>query len=122
MESRLHALLSMSNLHLVGYSDVDWGGDLDQRKATSDYAFLLSNGAISWSTKKQSYIALSTIESEYVTCSAAVQEGVYLKRFIVGLGIVARASESVTIHCNSMDALAYAKDPKYHGKTKHIDI
>ena len=111
-----------SDLCLVGYSDADWGGDLDQRKSTFGYAFLLSNGAISWSTKKQSYIALSTIESEYVVCSAAIQEGVWLRRFITELGIVARALEPITIHCNSMAAFAYAKDPKYHGKTKHIDI
>lgn len=65
-----------SDLRLIGYSDADWGGDLDERKATSGYAFLLNNGAISWSNKKQSCIALSTMESEYVACSAAVQEGV----------------------------------------------
>ena len=52
----------------------------------------------------------------------AVQEGVWLRRFITELGIVARASEPVTIHCNSMATLAYTKDPKYHGKTKYINI
>ena len=58
-----------SDLYLVGYSDADWGGDLDQHKSTSGYAFLLSNGAISWSSQKQSCITLSTMESEYVACS-----------------------------------------------------
>ena len=58
-----------SDLRLVGYSDTDWGGDVDQCKSTSGYAFLLSNGAISWSSKKQSCITLSTMESEYVACS-----------------------------------------------------
>ena len=62
------------------------------------------------------------MESEYVTCSTAVQEGVWLKRFITKLGIVACASETITIYCDNIATLAYAKDPKYHGKTKHINI
>ena len=61
-----------SDLCLVGYSDADWGGDLDQRKSTSGYTFLLNNGVISLSSKKQSYIVLSTMESEYVACLAVV--------------------------------------------------
>ena len=62
------------------------------------------------------------MESEYATCSATVPEGVWLRRFIAELGIVTCASVLVTIYCDRMVALTYAKDPKYHGKTKHIDI
>jgi hypothetical protein len=70
------------DLRLVGYSDADWGGNIDERKLTSRYAFLLNNGIITWSSKKQSCIALSTMVAEYVACSAAVQEAVWLKRFL----------------------------------------
>ncbi|CAL5374326.1 unnamed protein product [Camellia sinensis] len=111
-----------SDLHLVGYCDADWGGDLDERKSTSGYAFMLSDGAISWSSKKQSCIALSTMEAEFVACSSAVQEAVWLRRFLQHLDVVTHTSDPVTIHCDSMAALAYAKDPKYHGRTKHIDV
>ena len=76
-----------SDLCLVGYSDADWGGDLDQRKSTFGYAFLLSNGAMSWSRKKQSCIGLSTMESEYVACLAVVQEGVWLRSSSQGLAL-----------------------------------
>uniref|UniRef100_A0A2N9GDW0 Reverse transcriptase Ty1/copia-type domain-containing protein n=1 Tax=Fagus sylvatica TaxID=28930 RepID=A0A2N9GDW0_FAGSY len=62
------------DLRLRGYSDADWAGDLDERKSTSGYTFLLGGGAITWCSKKQSCVALSTMESEYVACSAAVQE------------------------------------------------
>jgi hypothetical protein len=110
------------DLRLVGYSDADWGGNIDERKSTSGYVFLLNNGAITWSSKKQSCIALSTMEAEYVACLAAVQEAVWLRRFLQHLEIVRDALNPVTIHCDSMAALAYAKDPKYHGRTKHIDI
>lgn len=111
-----------TNLRLIGYSDADWGSDLDERKSTSGYAFLLNNGAITWSSKKQSCIALSTMEAEYIVCSSAVQEAVWLRRFFQHLGVVTETSDPVTVHCDSMAALAYSKDPKYHGKTKHIDI
>jgi len=110
------------DLRLVGYSDADWGCNIDEHKSTSGYAFLLNNGAITWSSKKQSCIALSTMEAEYVACSAAVQEVVWLRRFLQHLEIVRDALDPLTIHCDSTAALAYAKDPKYHGRTKHIDI
>jgi|UniRef100_A0A2N9FJA2 hypothetical protein len=110
-----------SDLRLIGYSDTDWGSDLDEHKSTSGYAFLLNNGAITWSSKKQPCIALSTMEAEYITCSTTVQEAVWLRRFFQHLEVFKDASDPVTIHCDSTTALTYAKDPKYHGKTKHID-
>jgi hypothetical protein len=62
------------DLRLRGYSDADWAGDLDERKSTSGYTFLLGGRAITWCSKKQLCVALSTIESEYVVCSVVVQE------------------------------------------------
>ncbi|XP_030964731.1 secreted RxLR effector protein 161-like [Quercus lobata] len=105
-----------SNLRKIGYSDADWGSDLDDCKFTSRYAFLLNKGTVTWSSKKQSFIALSTVEAKYVTCLAVVQEAVWNHE------VVEDALNLVTVHCDSMSALAYANDSKYHGKTKHIDI
>ena len=62
------------DLCLVGYTDADWGCDLDKQKSTSGYAFLLSQGAISGSSKKHMCIALSTREAKFVAYSAVVQE------------------------------------------------
>ena len=107
---------------MIGYTDTDWGGDPDQHKSTSGYTFLLNDCAISWCSKKQSCIALSMMEVEYVACSSVVQEAVSLKRFLQDLEVVKTAFEPVTLYCDSMASLAYAKDPKYHGKTKHIQI
>lgn len=109
------------NMHLIGYTDADWGGDLDERKSTSGYAFLLSQGAISWSSKKQSCIALSTMEAEFVACSAAVLEAVWLKRFFENLNLDADTEKPVTIYCDSQAAIVYTKDAKYHSKSKHIE-
>jgi hypothetical protein len=107
------------DLRLVAYSDANWGGDPDERKSTSGYAFWLGSGVISWSSKKQSCIALSTMEAEYIACSVAVQEGVWLSRFLKQCSVVTIPMSPVTIYCDSMAALAYSKDPKYPGKTKH---
>ena len=65
-----------SNLTVRGYTDADWAGDGDERKSTSGFVFLLGNRAISWSSKKQSCIALSTMEAEFVALSGTAQEAV----------------------------------------------
>uniref|UniRef100_A0A2N9F3L1 Integrase catalytic domain-containing protein n=1 Tax=Fagus sylvatica TaxID=28930 RepID=A0A2N9F3L1_FAGSY len=70
------------DLRLTSYSDANWASDKDERKSTSGYPFILGGGAVSWYSKKQSCIALSTMESEYVACLVAVQETVWLRRFL----------------------------------------
>uniref|UniRef100_A0A2N9GLJ0 Integrase catalytic domain-containing protein n=1 Tax=Fagus sylvatica TaxID=28930 RepID=A0A2N9GLJ0_FAGSY len=110
------------DLRLIGYSDADWASDKDERKSTSGYAFILGSGAVSWCSKKQSCIALFTMESEYVACSAAIQEAVWLRRFLQRLGVTAHAEDAVLLYSDSTSTLAYAKDPKYHGKAKHIEL
>ena len=107
---------------MTGYSDANWANDKDERKFTSGYAFILGGGAVSWYSKKQSCIALSTMESEYVVCSAAVPEVVWLRRFLQHLGVTTHAEDAVLLYSDSTSALAYAKDPKYHGKAKHIEL
>ena len=62
------------------------------------------------------------MEAKYIAGSAAVQEAVWLRRFLHHLNVVTTINDHMTIHCDSMAALAYVKDPKYHGRTKHIDI
>ena len=57
-----------------------------------------------------------------MACATAVQEAVWLKRFLQRLGIIAHFEEAVTLYYDSTAALAYAKDPKYHGKSKYIEI
>ena len=67
---------------LVGYSDADWAGDLDDRHSTSGNLFLLAGGPVSWLSKKQSTVALSTAEAEYMSLSGATQEAVWLRRLL----------------------------------------
>ena len=75
------------DLWLIGYSDVDCRGDIDQSKSISGYAFLLNDSVILWSSKKQSCVALSTMEFEYVACSIVTQDAVWLRNFLQHLKI-----------------------------------
>ena len=110
----------MEHLELKGYSDADWGGDINDRKSTSGYLFKISNGAISWRSKKQTCVALSTAEAEYVALSAAVQESLWLKQLLYEL--TGTAQSSVTIFEDNQSAIAMTRNPQFHGRSKHIDI
>ena len=65
-------------LDIRGLVDVDWAGDLDQRRSTSGYVFSLFGGAVSWMSKIQSVVALSTTEAEYITATHARKEAIWL--------------------------------------------
>ncbi|XP_075633321.1 secreted RxLR effector protein 161-like [Castanea sativa] len=98
------------DLRLRGYSNADWASDRDENKSTTGYAFLLSGAAISWCSKKQSCISLSTMEFKYVACSAAAQEAVWLKRFFQSLKVTFLADEAVKMYCDSLDQSTHIDD------------
>ena len=105
---------------LIGCSDADWAGDADDCHSTSGNLFLLAGGPISWQSKKQGVVALSTCEAEYVALSAAVQEAIWLKKLLADLGVVPK--QPVVIMEDNQGALTVAKNPIAHTRTKHIDI
>eukprot|EP00253_Pinus_taeda_P023234 PITA_23234 len=106
-------------LDIRGFVDADWAGDLDQRRSTSGYVFNLFGGAVSWMSKKQSVVALSTTEAEYMAATHASKEAVWLQRLWSSMGLVQGA---IRIDCDSQSAIFLAKNPTYHSKTKHIDV
>jgi len=75
-------------LDIHGFVDADWAGDLDQRRSTSGYVFNLFGGAVSWMSKKQSEVALSTTEAEYMVSTHAIKEAVWLQRLCSSMGLV----------------------------------
>ena len=106
---------------LEGYSDADWAGDVDTRRSTSGYAFMMNGGCISWRSKKQRTVALSSTEAEYMALTEAVQEAIWLKAFLCELGEMS-INEAVKIHEDNQGSIALAKNPECHKRTKHIDI
>ena len=69
-------------LEVIGYSDSDFAGCVDSRKSTFGYLFLLEEGAISWKSAKQSVIASSTMEAEFIACYEATIHALWLRNFI----------------------------------------
>ena len=105
-------------LDIHGFVVVDWAGDMDQRRSTSGYVFKLFGGAVSWMSKKQSVVALSTTDAEYMTTTHARKEAVWLQILCSSMGLVQGA---IRIDYDSQSAIFLAKNPAYHSKTKHID-
>ena len=93
----------------VGYSDADWAGDINDRKSTSGYIFQISGAAVTWRSKKQGCVALSTAEAEYVALSSAAQESVWLRRLTSELGSPPQAA--TTIYEDIQSAIAMTKNP-----------
>ena len=73
---------SSKDLTFSGYSDADFGGDIDERNSTSGYSFMIGDTCISWSSRNQTFVALSTAEAEYVALAHACQEGVWLGKLL----------------------------------------
>lgn len=104
---------------LEGYTDADMAGDLDCRKSTSGFVFTFAGGAVSWQSKLQKCVALSTIEAEYIAIAEAGKEMLWLKRFLHELG---QEQTQYVVYCDSQSALDLSKNAMYHSRTKHINI
>src|SRR6266516_1778891 len=103
-----------------GYVDASFDTDLDDSKSQTGYVFLLNGGAVSWCSSKQSVVAGSTCEAEYIAASEAANEGVWMKEFISDLGVIPSASLPMKIFCDNTGAIALAKESRFHKRTKHI--
>ena len=110
------------NLDVVGYSDTDFAGCVDSRKSTSGYIFIMAGGAVSWRSVKQTLIATSTMEAEFVSCFEATTQGVWLKSFITGLRVMDSISRPLRIFCDNSAAVFLVKNNKSGSRSKHIDI
>lgn len=107
-------------LKLQGYSDADWGRDVNTRRSTSGYLCKLGGGTISWRSKRQSIVALSSTEAEYVALSMATQEAIWLRRLLSSIGF--QQSTAVKLFEDNQGAIALSKNPAHHTRTKHIDV
>ena len=112
---------SENSLNLIGYSDSDWGGS-DDRKSISGYCFVLNkNGPlISWKSRKQATVSLSTCEAEYVAVTSAVRESKFLKQLYFDLSNC--AGKTINLFVDNQSAINLANNPVYHQRSKHIDI
>ncbi|KAK1678373.1 hypothetical protein QYE76_039221 [Lolium multiflorum] len=109
-------------LVVTSYTDASWNTDPDDSKSQSGYVFILNGAAVSWASSKQCTVAKSSTESEYIAASEASSEAVWMKRFIVELGVVPSALDPFVIYCDNMGAIANAQEPRSHKRLKHIKL
>jgi hypothetical protein len=83
---------------------------------------MLCGAGISWRSKKQTSVALSTAEAEYIALSGAVQEAVWLRQLASELTSRDKPVKATLIYEDNQSAISLAKNPQFHGRAKHIDI
>ena len=107
------------NFDLIGYSDADYAGCKIDRKSTSGTCQLLGNKLISWSSKKQNSVALSTAEAEYVSIGNYCAQILWIKQQLLDFGL---NYKNISIKCDNTSAINLTKNPVHHSRSKHIEI
>jgi hypothetical protein len=105
---------------LMAYSDSDYARDIDDRKSTSGYVFLLGSGAVAWSSKKQPVVTLSTTEAEFIAAASCACQSVWMHRILEKLGH--EQNKCTVVFCDNSSTINLSKNPVLHAKSKHIDV
>lgn len=106
---------------LCGFTDSDWAGDTLDRKSTTGYVFMLGNSPITWNSRKQPTVALSSTEAEYMSITEGAKEAIWLRRLFSELNFQSSQS-STPIFGDNQGSINLAHNPVYHGRTKHIEV
>ncbi|KAJ3701279.1 hypothetical protein LUZ61_004984 [Rhynchospora tenuis] len=105
---------------LVGYTDSDWCGDIDDRKSTAGFVFYMGDTTFTWVSKKQPIVTLSTCEAEYVAASSCVCHAIWLRKLLKDMNFA--RDQPTEIRVDNKSAIELAKNPVHHERSKHIDI
>lgn len=110
---------------VICYSDADYGGDRVDRKSTTGNLFMLGGGPISWRSRKQTAVATSTTEAEYVALATAAKHAKWLAQLLTDIGYpkyISKNQRTVQIHADNKSAITLVDQPQLNERTKHIDI
>jgi hypothetical protein len=106
-------------VRLVGYTDSDWAGCVSDRKSTSGCCFGLGSTVVSWFSRKQKSVALSSAEAEYMAASQANCEALWLHKMLIGLfGVQLRPT---VIYCDNQSCIKLSENLVFHDRSKHIE-
>ena len=104
----------------TSYCDADHAGNPDNGKSTSGMVIKMGTGAVSWASRLQTIVTLSTTEAEYVSAVSAGQEIIWLRNLFTELGCTLEGPS--TLYIDNQSALQVAKNPEHHGRMKHLDL
>ena len=105
---------------LVGYSDADYAADLDTRRSTTGYIFMINGCTISWSSKRQQTVSVSTTEAEFVAAAEATKEAIWLRKLLSDVGHV--CDGPTLLNVDNQSAIKLSRNPEFHRRSKHIDV
>ncbi|GJW73531.1 retrotransposon protein, putative, ty1-copia subclass [Tanacetum coccineum] len=108
-----------TELRVDCYCDAGFETDRYDTKSQTGYVFVLNGGAVDWKSSKQSTIAMSATESEYIAASEAAMEAVWIRKFISGLGIVTTINQPINMYCDNSAVVHYANEPEVQKGVKH---
>ncbi|XP_019095577.1 PREDICTED: uncharacterized protein LOC109130463 [Camelina sativa] len=109
-----------SNTDLVGYCDADWGGDKTDRRSVTGYCTFIKGNLVTWKTKKQKVVSMSSAESEYPAMRKFTTELTWLKALLEDLHI--KTTTPIPMHCDNQAAIHIATNSVFHERTKHIEL
>jgi len=109
-----------SSLRLFGYVDSDYAGDVDGRKSMEGHMFFVGSGLVSWVSKRQETVALSTVEAEYMAFTRATQQALWLTKFMEEIRMPQQTP--ICIFGDNTGAIANTQNDKNHRCTKHINV
>ena len=118
----LHFKKHCADQGLHAYVDADWAGCLDTRRSTTGYVVKLSGSPVSWSSRRQRTVAMSTCEAEYIAGYKAAQEIIWIQNMINDLRIKGFEATPTSLLIDNNAALKLTRNPELHDRTKHIEL
>ncbi|BBH08684.1 ABC-2 type transporter family protein [Prunus dulcis] len=108
------------HLNIDGYSDADWAGNVTDRKSTSGYFTFVGGNLVTWRSKKQNVVALSSAEAEFRGMTKGICELLWLRKLLTELGY--KPTSTMNLFCDNKAAIAIAQNPVQHDRTKHVEV
>ncbi|KAG7528122.1 GAG-pre-integrase domain [Arabidopsis thaliana x Arabidopsis arenosa] len=108
------------NTEIVGYCDADYAGDKNDRRSTTGYCTFIGGNLVTWRSKKQKVVSLSSAEAEYRAMRKLTTELMWLKALLKDFGI--DTPQPITMHCDNQAAIHIATNSVFHERTKHIEV
>ena len=114
-----YGIIFGTSVGLQGYCDADYASDVDTRRSTTGYVFILNGGAITWASRLQQTVAASTTEAEYMAAAFAIKEALWLRKILSDLGA---SIDTFDINADNQSAIKLLKNPIFSMRSKHIDV
>ena len=103
------------------FTDFDFQSDIDDRKSISGFNFIYNGDTVSWKSSKQGVTVDSTTEVEYIAALDAAKEAIWIKKFVSKIKVIPSIESLIPLYCDNNGAIALAKEPRSHQKSKHIE-